>query len=491
MNNITSENLPAVLAEVCNYIKEKRDDINSLKEIANSINISSSYLSGLKSTKSKVSHSSRFTYLIKICRKYAITTHIDGQSISITKGFDREKYSNQSVIVLWSKKQDEIRFIKVYNYSFLEFEFEDMSSKKVFKINSSYGASGKGIIYSNELDEYYKFESLVIPGNRYYPYEQYLFDDDEGLPSEEEYQQDESEFYIGKETSENYLGSLFLTFRIKFLELVKENIEFFKLFLTNKDLQESLPASITSFDELIGFIQSFNSQKRKFKISLPKSLSRVYHQFLSYFVEFVEKAKGQKIRFDVFNRDSFLEIEIWANHEKDVDDITVYLEEYFNLLNQDTSNLRVEVEKKMSKNEFNLLVFDLKQQINHLKQSLEIAKLGENMLKDEVKYLREIVNQMTISKLPPPTILIESRVNKSQQLLNLLSKNKIQECINILTDVFNSSSDKNLLKEIIMQSSKFSENEKYRRHGVLSTEEINMNKSRIIAALTDLIQDNF
>jgi len=486
MNNITSENLPTVLTEVCNYIKEEHSDITSLKDIANSINISPSYLSGLKSTKSKVSHSSRFTHLIKICRKYEITTNVSRDSISITKGFDREKYSNQSVIILWSKKQDEIRFIKVYNYSFLEFELVDISSKKPFKMGRSYD-SGNSIIYSEELDEYYKFESLKIPGSVHYPYEQYLFDDNDDIPFRE---RDENEFYVGKETSENYLGSLFLTFEMKFFELVKDNIEFFKLFLTNRELQESLPASITSFDELMSFIQSFNAQKRKFKISLPKSLSRIYHQFLSYFVEFVEKAKGQKIRFDVFNRDSFLEIEIWANHEKDVDDIAIYLEEYFNLLNQDTSNLRVEVEKEMSKNEFNLLVFDLKQQINHLKQSLEIAKLGEGMLKDEVKYLREIVNQMTVSKLPPPTISIEGGHSKSEQLLNLLSKNRIQECIDMLMDISSASSNKNLLKEVIIQSSKFSENEGYRRHGILLPQEIDMNKSRIVAALTDLVQEN-
>jgi hypothetical protein len=466
-----SDNLPLAFRKLTDFIKTKFE-LKSLAQIANSINISPSYLSSMRSSKSNTANSSRFDYLLKICRKYNLTITDENNSLEIINGFDKEKFSTQYIMIFWNETINKIRFIKFYYYNFGglgSMEFEELVSKKEFFLIDNH--SNTKIVFNEELDEYYKIGSFEIPGFRSF------------FHSEDE---QEVEFYLGKEISKNYLGSLFIGFSIDFLEIVLSNLDFFQLFLTNKDLQETITSSIHTFNELLSFIQFFNTKKRKFTIKLPKTLNRILHQFLNYFTEFVEKTKGQKIRLNIINHDSFLEIEIEANIEKNITKILDYLEEYFNLLNQDINSLKIDIETNISSSDFDILILDLKQQINHLKNSLEIASVKNKHLGEEVAFLRSIVKEMATSNLSEPKLKDQEELDKKNLCLNLLSRNRIEECI---SNLFNILENHGSQKEVILQSSKYNENEKNKRLGIIKDDDFSTNRNKIVNALTDIIQN--
>ena len=473
--NIKQENLPFILTELTNYLKDEGG--HSLRKIAEAISITPSYLYSLRSSNSNASDDSRFEYFLRICRYFDISVDIKDNKIKISEGFDKEKYSEQYVLVLWNKKKNEIRFLKLYCYTSVGFgsmDTEDLFTKQQFDFTYSYNKNG--VIFNEEHKEYYRFESLNIPRLS-------IFDKRD--------KENNSDFFVGKEMSESYFGSLFLAFHIDFKQLLLENIEFFNLFLTNKELQESFSPTITTFSGLIDYIQKFNSRKRKFSVKFPKKVNRIIQQFLNYFTEFVEKAKGQKIRFDVYNHDTYLEIEIWANDEKNIEEISNYLQEYFGFLKQDINSLKVEVEIEVTSQDFNILILDLKQQLTHLKHSLEIAKFGKEQLEGEITYLRSIVKELAMSTLPKPSILINKESeNPKNQFLKLLANNEIQKCIDRLMDIFFSTDNTEVINEIIIQSANFQEFEKNKALGILFNEELNMNRNKIISSIANILQKN-
>ena len=137
--------------------------------------------------------------------------------------------------------------------------------------------------------EFYRFENLIFY---------------ESSPYNMSNETNSNDFFIGREVSKTYIGNLFLGVRFDHIQLVLDNIDYIKFFLTEKSIQEAVTSSITTFEDLVNFIQSYNQSRKRFKIFLSSRFSIALKQFLSYFTEFVEKAKGQKIRLDILSREN-------------------------------------------------------------------------------------------------------------------------------------------------------------------------------------------
>lgn len=299
-----------------------------------------------------------------------------------------------------------------------------------------------------------------------------------------------TEFFTGKDTTNSYFGRLFLTFREHFLPLVMENYPYFKILLSNKHIQEKLSPNVNRFKELIFFIDKLNKTWRKFRIELPSRVSRIIQQFLNYFSEFVEKAKGHKISFNITRVGKYLEIEIFGTEESDINRISIYLKEYFSLLNQDENALSIQVEYKMETTDFNLMILDLKQQINHFKQSFEIEKMRNQLLQDKVIYLKQITKKVQKILSNPNIDTLQVNLNEKDIFLKLLANNEVKSCIDGLLKHFKTNGNKKIIEEIIIQSSKFNRMNESSRYGILNDDELEIRQNKIVKSLIEITTKN-
>ena len=152
-----------------------------------------------------------------------------------------------------------------------------------------------------------------------------------------------------------------------------------------REFSERLKTSLKPF-ELADFHQQ---DKNKHLIEIRKEFRSAFKQYLTYFEEFVRKAKEEEISFEVHTATNGLEILIDSDNEEETVKIVKYLKENVSLITQNIDNLNIEVEPGVSSLQAETLIVDLRHQIRHLQGSLDNARL-------EIKYQeREICNLKT------------------------------------------------------------------------------------------------
>jgi hypothetical protein len=129
--------------------------------------------------------------------------------------------------------------------------------------------------------------------------------------------------------------------------------------------------------------------KYHYRIEIRQEFRSAFKQYLTYFEEFVRKAKGKKIKFEVHTEPNGLEILIDSDNEEETVKIVRYLKEYVSLITQNIDNLNIEIQSGVSSLQAETLIVDLRHQLRHLQGSLDNARL-------EIKYQkREICNLKT------------------------------------------------------------------------------------------------
>lgn len=147
--------------------------------------------------------------------------------------------------------------------------------------------------------------------------------------------------------------------------------------------------------------ESYSSTTFTFKI--PKELKTAIKQYISFFPDYVEIAKGKNMRFEAKSSEDGITIEIEKN--SNIEEVNEYFNEYLGFVKTNLDTLQPKIETEISQPQKDLLLLELKQQINHLRQQVEFKNF-------QVKYLEQQVgsyyNLLSIEKANPNPIFINT-----------------------------------------------------------------------------------
>jgi hypothetical protein len=462
LKTYSSREISFIFTEIVTFIRDNTD-YSSMSLIAESINISSGYVYNLQSESSKVSDETKISHIVSLCQTHNVRFNYEKGEISFSFGFDKNYFTNRYIAIFWDAVTEKIVYVKLYFYEsgYKRFEAYDINENiqyTCFERDRFYE------IHNENINKKYIFEPIVFKGK------------DESI----------NEFFIGVQKSQSYIGNLYISVPFSLFYKIEENVALIHSFLKDSELQSQIPTQIVTLEEFFESINLYNSRIRKIKIEIPEELLNPYQQFLSFFSEYVKIAKGFEIKFDILKKDNSLEIG-FESHDIDTQKVDTYFQEYIGFTKQNIDNLKIEVEGTLSEKNFDLLILDLKQQINHLKHSLEIAALRNNLLSGEHQYFKQLVNMFVVSQLPSAQGNSVSDSEK-EYYLNLVAKGKSKECIANLCELFRSKNQIDALKELIILSSRYMEVEQNLRFDVIKIQDSREEKNKINSALIDIIQ---
>jgi len=158
--------------------------------------------------------------------------------------------------------------------------------------------------------------------------------------------------------------------------------------------------------------QSFGKDEafEEYTLPLPNKIRIAVKQYLVYFTEFVQVAKGKNIHFEVKNAKNGLEISI--SKKENFDNFVEYLDEYIGFIKTNIDRIEPKVESNINNTQKDLLIIDLRNQIRFLYSSIEIKAIENRMLNDTIE---KFYNLLSFEKRHPQPILIET---KSSSLSN-------------------------------------------------------------------------
>lgn len=190
-----------------------------------------------------------------------------------------------------------------------------------------------------------------------------------------------------------------------------------------------------SFENTIKELSEYNESGKynTYNIPVDENLKTAIKQYLVYFPEYVKKAKGEKIKFEVTSDNEFLGIHI----SKDVDSevISGFLMEYVGFIKKTINNLNPEIRSDLSETDRNLLLIELRSEIRHLQTSLEIKNVEKKLLLKEVQIFKELLSE-SIKNDSNNSIVVNVSSSSNAISTSNISFNIINELENLQNEFF-------------------------------------------------------
>lgn len=141
-----------------------------------------------------------------------------------------------------------------------------------------------------------------------------------------------------------------------------------------------------------GELNSLNQNKtvKEVLIELPNELKTSLQQYLIFFKEYVETAKGVKIEFNIIQVEQGLQITLKKNKDLEMNEVQTWLDEYISFTKSNIDNTVINVENKLSNAEIDLLKIKLENQISHLKNNLKTVEFENNFLRENNHFLKNL-----------------------------------------------------------------------------------------------------
>ena len=131
---------------------------------------------------------------------------------------------------------------------------------------------------------------------------------------------------------------------------------------------------------------------------LPKTFRLAFHQYLIFFKNYVKASKDKDISLDIVEIAEGLKISINPNNETDIITIVKWFYEYLSFIGKNLDDLTVEFTQQTTTRQADLLILELKQQVNNLRHALELSELRYLMQSDQVNYLQELTKAVITNK---------------------------------------------------------------------------------------------
>ncbi len=227
-----------------------------------------------------------------------------------------------------------------------------------------------------------------------------------------------------------------------------------------------------------------------FKISMAKDFRTSFKQYLLYFKDFVRLAKNLDIHFEVKEDADGLKIEVNAS-EKGIDEFKLneYFMEYLGFVRKNFDNINFE--GNPSKVQEELLKLQLKQQVVHLEQQLELLKFKNTYFKDlmdKILQIQLINPNQKIFELP---VQQKKEVNISEFVI-LIERGELKKALEAILGFIKLYKSKEYIN-FLNYYSNLNEIEMEVRNNIITKEHYNVEKNKIknsVLQLLDLVDFN-
>lgn len=147
-------------------------------------------------------------------------------------------------------------------------------------------------------------------------------------------------------------------------------------------------------------------------------------QYLVYFPEYVEIAKGKKISFEVKTTNAGLYVQL--GDDSNIEGVNDYFNEYLNFVKSNIDILNIKFELEISETKKEIFIIGLKQQVHHLKQQMELKNFEIKVLEREVDRYYNLLSVQSAKTLSP--IYITNSVNSENNInINIEFKQEISK----------------------------------------------------------------
>ncbi|WP_290701517.1 hypothetical protein [Lacinutrix sp.] len=177
-------------------------------------------------------------------------------------------------------------------------------------------------------------------------------------------------------------------------------------------------------------------------------------QYLSYFSSFVSESRKTSIKLNIEEVDEGINISF--DSSDDIDELTLkdWFDDYIDFLYNKDEVITIDTDKSVTSDESDIIILKLKNQINNFNRQIDIAKVENSFLKDEVKYLRNVTNLLSAKS---NQFFISSTNQDSVSNNQNYYSNGSQFIGNTINDAINIS---NVDERLLTLISDFSRNEK-------------------------------
>ncbi|MBC7571803.1 MAG: hypothetical protein H7319_19045 [Spirosoma sp.] len=402
------DEISVLLGTVLNYVSSKYNF--KPKQMAENLHISLSYFYRIRNPNSEVSSYTRKSFFINLLKKHKLSILKDKQDkFHISEEAKKSFYIQKYFWYLYEK--DSKKLISLRGEV-------DLLEQDYFFINSD-----DDTLFAGEYRENYGYTSYSLNTISSYSdiihwgedttraiKEKVVFDQVDD--NEEEFNSKKRIAYnisMGGDLSDVTQDILFGSFtryinynKIFSGRVVMSTTELKELpyevsiYLTNQKFHEFFDhnVDVNNIEDLRIFVATFDQKVKYINLDIPEELVTAYQQFLSFFSNYVEVTKGKNINFDILKNQDGLTIDIELLSENiDMNGLKIYIDEYLKFSQQNIDDLMINIETDLASRKFDIFVLELKQQINNLKQSLDIAHLKNSMLQEDNKYLRNLVEK--------------------------------------------------------------------------------------------------
>ena len=152
--------------------------------------------------------------------------------------------------------------------------------------------------------------------------------------------------------------------------------------LTNNPIKHLPNEIIFNSNVVLPFLR-YISKHGVTTIKIPEKLKTAFKQYLIFFSDYVKKVKGKSLELEVISTPGGVTLEI-LEANIDLEIASKYLSEYLSFVKKSVDDIPIIFEREVSEDRKDIIILELKTQIQHLQHCVEILKL-------EKKYLERMV----------------------------------------------------------------------------------------------------
>lgn len=228
-------------------------------------------------------------------------------------------------------------------------------------------------------------------------------------------------------------------------------------------------------------INRITNEKFSFNIEIEEGLITSFQQYLLYFKKYITLSKNISLDFEVNAYQGKLEIKISVEPHVDIERIQNWLAEYLGFLGQNIEKLVVDFEYETSRHNADLLIADLKNEIAHLKNSLEIEKIRNNRIQADNDFFKTLCLQIT----GQPKNIETVKPDIAEELKGLIANGNSTEAIERILPIFRDNNE--VYNRVIILNNQISQFQLEKRIGILERNTELSQMGRINMALLDVI----
>lgn len=192
-------------------------------------------------------------------------------------------------------------------------------------------------------------------------------------------------------------------------------------------------------------INSYNDNRYEEKIKVDVKLRTMLKQYLIYFQEYVLNFKNENVSLEVESYDEGLIIKI--DKENNINEMLKYFKEYIGFIKEKNLNqIELAVNPNIPDLKKELAIIDLKNQIRHLKSSLEIKSIEIKCLNQSVDRLEKKLMKSSLETRSVELKYLNRYANRLESLLNY--ENKRVNVININQNNICNNDSKEVIEKI-------------------------------------------